>query len=310
VDAHRLKVFASVYRNRSFSRASDELRLSQPTVSEHVKALEESLGVRLFDRLGRGIAPTSEAALLYPRAMEVLEKMESIREAVRLSSEHPAGEVLAGASTIPGTYIIPRAAADFRSRYPNISFTVLIEDSARIARMVAEQELLLGFVGARMSERGLRYEPFVEDRLCLAMRRDLAPKGPVKLDALMELPFILREEGSGTRKTLEHHLREHGTSTGALKVSATLGSTASVKEALKAGLGVSVLSWIAVKEELRDGSLKEIKVRELDMVRNFYIITRRGRTIPRAYHLFLEHLRMPFSGRGTGGRQSRRERPP
>jgi DNA-binding transcriptional LysR family regulator len=202
VDAHRLKVFASVYRNRSFSRASDELRLSQPTVSEHVKALEESLGVRLFDRLGRGIAPTSEAALLYPQAMEVLEKMESIREAVRLSSEHPAGEVLAGASTIPGTYIIPRAAADFRSRYPNISFTVLIEDSARIARMVAEQELLLGFIGARMSERGLHYEPFVEDKLCLAMRRDLAPKGPVKLDALMELPFILREEGSGTRKTL------------------------------------------------------------------------------------------------------------
>jgi DNA-binding transcriptional LysR family regulator len=252
---HRLKVFASVYRNRSFSRASDELHLSQPTVSEHVKTLAESLGVRLFDRLGRSIAPTPEAALLCPRAMEVIEKMESIREAINLSSEHPTGEVLAGVSTIPGIYVVPQAAADFRSQHPHISFTVLIEDSARIARMVAEQEVLLGFVGAMMPGRGLHYEPFVEDELCLVMKRDLAPKSPIKLDSLLELPFILREEGSGTRKTLERHLREHGTSTDALRVSATLGSTASVKEDLKAGLGASVLSRIAVKEELRNGSL-------------------------------------------------------
>jgi len=294
MDIHQLRVFVSVYKNRSFSRASEELHLSQPTISDHVKTLEETLNARLFDRLGRSIAPTKEALLLYPRAVELIEKLDAIKTSVKDSKEGAQGELLIGASTIPGTYVIPRLTSEFRSLYPGVSFQVLIEDTKAITRQVLEHNLLMGIVSAKMEGRSLSFTPFMEDELILVGREDISPKNgknQIAPEELKGLPFILREEGSGTRKTMEHYFSELDLPVEKLNVVGLFGTTAAVKEVLKSGFGVSALSRIAVAEELENGALTEIKVRGLKMTRNFYMVTHRKRTLPRTLELFSEHLK-------------------
>jgi len=296
MDIHQLRVFASVYKNRSFSRASEELHLSQPTISDHVKTLEETLNARLFDRLGRTIAPTKEALLLYPKAVELIEKLDAIRVSMKYSKEDAQGDIIIGASTSPGTYIIPRLTSEFRSLYPGVSFQVLIDDSKAITRQVLEHQILMGLVGARTEVKSLSFAPFMEDEIVFVGREELVPdKSQLAPEELKGLPFILREDGSGTRKTMEHYLSELDLPLEKLNVLGMLGSTAAIKEALKSGLAISALSRIAVAEELETGVLKEIKVRGLKMTRNFYVVTHKKRTLPRVLELFSEHLKGAMS---------------
>jgi DNA-binding transcriptional LysR family regulator len=125
MDIHQLKVFASVFKNRSFSKASEELHLTQPTISNHIKALEDEFNSKLFDRLGRTIMPTKEAEVLYNHSLEIIEKADTLKEAIMEVSKDLTGKVLIGASTIPGVYLMPRIMSEFKKKYPSISFQIL-----------------------------------------------------------------------------------------------------------------------------------------------------------------------------------------
>jgi DNA-binding transcriptional LysR family regulator len=291
MEAHHLRVFVSVFKNRSFTAASRELHLSQPTVSEHVRVLEEELGTRLFDRAGRRVIPTREADHIYSLAIDILQRMDDLRQALGRFKGEIKGTLKIGASTIPGTYLIPPLAAGFKARYPETSFQVVVNDSRTIAEMVAGHELLLGVIGTRIERGGLQYAPFMDDELVLAARPGLLGKRSVTPARLGEIPFLIREEGSGTRKTAEARLREKGVDPADLDVVAVLGSTASVKEAVRAGLGASIISRLAVKEEIEAGTIQEIRIRGISMKRTLYIITHRRRTLPRHYAAFLDYLR-------------------
>ena len=181
-----------------------------------------------------------------------------------------------GASTIPGTYIIPAIVSKFKRKYPAVSFQVLIGDSKKITDMVMNHELLLGIVGAKMDHGKTEYFPFVEDELILVASSKISDKKAVNAKELIDIPFVLREEGSGTRKIMEKYLSERGIGLKDLNVIAVLGSTESVKEAVKAGLGASILSKVAVISELKAGVVREIKIKGLSMKRNFYIITHKN----------------------------------
>jgi DNA-binding transcriptional LysR family regulator len=291
VDIHHLKVFASVFKQRSFSRASEELGLTQPTVSEHIKGLEEELETVLFDRVARQVIPTLEAEMLYPRAAEIIERLKDINtDIVRLKGE-VKGQLAIGASTIPGTYIIPSMAAGFKKMHAGISFQVVIEDSKKITEMVIGHELLLGVVGAKMDSGKVQYLPFVEDELVLVAPPGLIEKKTVAPFEIGGIPFLMREEGSGTRQTMLRYLSGEGMEVGDLDTVAVLGSTASVKEAIKSGLGASILSKYALREELGAGSLRAVDISGLRMKRSFYIITHKKRVLPNHYRAFLEYLK-------------------
>jgi len=291
MDIHHLKVFLSVFKNKSFSKASGELSLTQPTVSSHIKAIEDELDCRLFDRIGRTIIPTKEAELFYLQASDLVENMANIKASIGQFKEDVKGEIMVGASTIPGTYIIPSIVSGFRRKCPDISFQVIIEDSKKITDMIAKNELLLGIVGARMEDRRIEYMPFVDDELILVSSPKLFAKRTISLKGLANIPFLVREEGSGTRKMMEKHLSEKGVGLKDLNVVAILSSTDAVKEAVKSGLGVSVLSRVAVRGELKMRTLKEIKINGLNMKRSFYIITHKKRMLPKNYRIFLDYLR-------------------
>lgn len=291
MDIHQLRVFASVFKNKSFSKASEELYLTQPTVSDHVKSLEEELNCKLFDRLGRSIIPTKEAEVLYSHAMEIIEKVNNIKDIIGQFKKEITGELVIGASTIPGTYLMPSIIAKFRKMYPSISFQILISDSRGIVEKISRHELLLGIVGARLANSQITYMPFLEDELIVVSSPVLTKNRQLTLKEMMKLPIVLREDGSGTRRETEKILEDKGVSLEDIKVAGIFGSTDAIKQAVKTGLGVSILSRLSVKDELKYGIFREIKLSDIQMKRKFYIVTHKKRTLPSAYNLFLEHLK-------------------
>jgi len=290
MDIHQLKIFASVFKNKSFSRASDELHLTQPTISDHIRTLEEELDCKLFDRLGRTIIPTKEAEVLYSHAMEIIEKANILKEAIGQTKKEIKGDLIIGASTIPGTYLMPPMMAQFQKRYPSVSFQILVSDSKDIVNKVSRHELLMGFVGAKTANTQLNYTPFMDDELIIVSSPSLIKKEDMTIRELIKFPIILREEGSGTRKETEKILEVKGISFENIKIAGIFGSTDAVKQAVKAGLGVSILSRFSVTDELKHKILKVIKLIDFQMKRKFYIVTHKKRTLPQAYKMFLEHI--------------------
>lgn len=288
MDVHQLRVFCAVFRERSFSRAAASLRLTQPTVSEHVADLERDLDARLFDRSGRSIHPTPEAAVLYARAEELIQRLAAIPEAVAASRRTLGGVVELGASSIPATYLLPGAIAAFRARHPDVSFAVRVGDSREIAELVEAHRLLLGVVGSRIVRGHLRYWPLMEDELAVVVP-PLGWEEAATLRQLAQQPTVLREEGSGTRREAERILEAAGVDPARLEVAAVLGSTEAVKQGVKAGLGWSVVSRRAVADDEAAGTLRVAAIPPR-MTRTFYAVTHGRRTLPAASLAFLEHL--------------------
>jgi DNA-binding transcriptional LysR family regulator len=290
MDLHQLKVFASVFKHRSFSKASEELHLTQPTISNHIKTLEDEFGCKLFDRLGRTIIPTKEAEVLYGQSLEVIEKADELREAISLLKKDLTGQLVVGASTIPGVYLMPCLMAGFQKKHPSISFQIMISDSKGIIDSILQYEMLLGIVGAKFNNEQINYTPFVEDELIVVSSPSVAGAGPITLKELVNIPMVLREEGSGTRKETERFLVGRGVSPEDIKVAGIFGSTDAVKQAVKAGIGVSIVSKFAVSDELKYKILEQIELSDMQMKRRFYIVTHKKRTLPRAYDTLLKHI--------------------
>lgn len=290
MDFHQLKVFASVFRHKSFTKASEEMCVSQPTISEHIKNLEHEFSCKLFDRLGRAIAPTQRAEKLYPKVLRILDSATRLQEEFKADEGQVQGELIIGASTIPGTYILPRQACLFRQQFPATSFEIAIHDSREITEMVLNHSLLCGVVGARMEDQ-LHYVPLTEDELVLVVAPELANTTNLSTYDFGQLPLIMREQGSGTRESMSHLLEQAGVSMDSLVVAATLGSSAAVKEAAKAGLGAAWISRLAVQDALTRGELVEIQVPGLSRKRNFYLVSHKKRTLPHHYQVFYEYLR-------------------
>jgi DNA-binding transcriptional LysR family regulator len=290
MDIHQLRIFASVYKNRSFSRASEELLLTQPTISDHIKSLEEEFGCSLFDRMGRTIIPTKEAESLYVNAMELIEKADTIKDVIGQFKKQPSGELIIGASTIPGTYLLPHVMSDFLKKHLSISFQIPIADSREIVNKVLSHELLIGIVGSEIRSTQLTYKPLLEDELIVVAAPSFVKKNSVTIQELLQLPFIQRPEGSGTKTEIDRIISAKGYDIGQLKVTGIFGSTDAVKQAVIEGMGISILSRFAVRHELKLKILKQIRVEDLQMKRFFYVVTHKKRSLPAIYSLFMEHL--------------------
>lgn len=292
MDIHQLKVFTSVFKNKSFSKASEELHLTQPTISNHIKSLEEEFECKLFDRLGRTIIPTKEAEVLYSHSMDLIVKANTLKEAIGEIRKDLTGKLIIGASTIPGVYLLPRIMSEFQKRHPSISFQILISDSRGVIESVSKHELLLGIVGAKLGNEQINYISFVEDELIVVSSPGKKNNRMLlkELKELIKFPMVLREEGSGTRRETEKFLDSQGISINSIKIAGVFGSTDAVKQAVKAGLGISILSKLSVADELEHKILEEIKITDIEMKRRFYIVTHKKRTLPRLYETFLEHI--------------------
>ncbi|HET9925060.1 MAG TPA: selenium metabolism-associated LysR family transcriptional regulator [Methylomirabilota bacterium] len=293
MDLRQLEIFVKVAELGSFSRAAEALFLTQPTVSEHIRTLEDELGVRLLDRLGRGAAVTKGGELLLSHAQRMLALAREARQAMESFQGRMSGELLVGASTIPGEYILPALIGRFKEKFPDIAITLLIGDSQAVTEWVAEGRAELGVVGARSAHRGIEFRELMPDDIVLIVSSAHPWHGRkhVTLEELRGEPLLLRERGSGTRAALETARREAGADIATFRVVGEMGSTQAIKQAVKASVGVSLLSRRAVEEECRAGSLWCLRVRDLKITRAFHLATHRERSrspLAEAFRAFVE----------------------
>jgi len=292
MELRQLEVFCRIVETRSFSKAAREVGLTQPTVSAHIKSLEEDLGIRLLDRMGKEALPTKEGEVLYRFAKRVLALVTEAKQEILRVRNVVKGSIKIAGSNIPGEYILPGLIARFQKRYPDISVKLEIMDSREVARKVSSGEFEIGVLGARMSDARLEYTKFLEDELVLAVPPDhpLAGQGRVTLNRLKEFPFVIRERGSGTRMSMEEMVARKGLDPDEFKVAVELGSTEAVKEGIKAGLGVSFISRRAIESDLKHRDLVEVGVPEISTKRHFYIVTHRKRSRSNLINVFWDYL--------------------
>lgn len=290
MDLHQIEIFCSLIRHKSFSRAAEALRLSQPTVSGHIKNLETELGVRLLDRLGKRVLPTDAGEVLYRHGLKLLEARDRARQEIEKLSGRVSGVLKIGGSTIPGAYILPPFIGAFRKKHTDVSVQMRIDDTARVTEAVLNGELLIGIVGARVADPRLEVHSFETDELVVAVpaRHHWARKRTIQLEALKEEPFILREEGSGTRKIMEDRLAKAGLSLADLDAVAVVGSSDAVRQAVKAGLGVSILSSRAIQDDISARKLSAVRITGVRMERSFFVILLKGRSRSPLCKAFLE----------------------
>ncbi|MBW1944622.1 MAG: LysR family transcriptional regulator [Deltaproteobacteria bacterium] len=280
-DLRQLEIFQKVVDLQSFSKAADAVFLAQASVSERIASLEDAVGTRLLDRLGRKVVPTKAGELLYKHATLLL----GMKRTASLEMENflglKQGEIHMGGSTIPGEYILPKLIGRFREKFPLVSVTLAVGDTVEIEKKVVEGDFELGIIGSKSTHRSLSSHELWKDELFVAVpaSHPWAERREVPVKKLYEEPFISRETGSGTLQIMEKHLREKAGSkeTASFNVVARFGSSTAVKEGIKAGMGFSILSSRAIDTELKTGILKALRVTRLSMERSFYLIKDRRR---------------------------------
>ncbi len=274
-DLRQLEVFRKVVELKSFSKAAEAVFLAQASVSERIATLENTVGTKLLDRLGRQVVPTKAGELLYKHAVLLLDMKRAAAQEMQDFLGVKRGEIHIGGSTIPGEYILPKVLGLFQKKYPLISVILTIADTKEIEGLVLERNLELGVIGSRSSQKNLTHHELWQDELVLALPAEhrWANKKEISVEELSEEPFIMREVGSGTLRIMEEYLQAYR-SEGiiSLNVVAHLGTSTAVKEGIKSGLGVSILSSRAMETEIKAGILKALKIRGLSMYRNFYLI--------------------------------------
>lgn len=294
----QLKVFCKVVELGSFSKAGQAIHLSQPTVSSHIKDIESHFGTQLIDRLTKKAAPTKAGELLYDYAKRLIRLREEAEVAMAAFMGKKQGSIHIGGSTIPGGYLLPQAMAAFSGDYPEVKLSLTIEDTMAIIEAVLSGAVEIGVVGARSQAKHLGQLKLMDDdmRLIVPASHPWAGEGNLPLDQLLTEPFLLREAGSGTRKSLQLSLQKAGVDIGDLKVCAEMGSTEAVRQGVKHGAGVSILSPIAVQAELETGTLVALTIEGVDLRRSFYLTWAKERTLSplaTAFKAFLKRFFHP-----------------
>ncbi|OGP79027.1 MAG: hypothetical protein A2V86_14920 [Deltaproteobacteria bacterium RBG_16_49_23] len=294
MDFRHLETFCRVAHLRSFSKAAEDLFLTQPTVSGHILALEKSLSIRLFDRTGRGAHLTKAGEIFHRFALKILTSRKELINALSEFSRGIRGELSLGASTIPGEYLLPRLMGDFKKEHPHFTLSLKIADTSEVVQYVLEGIVEFGLTGAKLNHPSLHYERYIEDEIIIVSPPDhpLSRKKRVEVEDLLREPWIIREEGSGTQMAVEKILRKRGKSLKQFDVAMELGSTSSLKEGVKAGLGLAFISKRAAEEELNRRLLLRIDAEGVDpILRQIYIVSHRGRTPSPIGMAFLRFLR-------------------
>jgi DNA-binding transcriptional LysR family regulator len=291
ITLQQLEAFARLVEERSFSEAARRMLLTQPSLSKHIRNLEDLTDCILINRNRAGIGLTPEGSILYGYARRILRLRDEAREKMELARESVSGLVFAAASTIPATYLLPPVLTVLHRTHPDIRVHVTTGDTDSVIHMVLAGQAELGFIGSPVQDRRLLSEPVWDDELvCVVHAGHLwADPGEIDVSELLQEPFVIREKGSGTRAVLERHLHAvHAPGLEHFRVVSEMGSSEAVKEAVIAGLGVSILSIHAVRREIELGILFRVRIRGMEIKRPFHLIRKRQQTLLVHQQLFVD----------------------
>ncbi len=284
MDFEQLRAFLNVASLKSFSEAGEKMFISQPSVSVRIKALEEELGVVLFDRSKSREPTLTEAGRIFADyAQSIINLQDECREKLSGQREEATGQVYIGASTVPGTYLLPTLLAGFKRQSAAVAYNVIILDTSAVLEGILNYSFDLGFVGMMKHDEKFKYIPLVEDELVLCTRRGLLKgtdyEGGVPAETCFSYNLLMREKGSATRQHLERKLAESGFDTGDLPGVTYINSLEGIKQAVKEGLGVAILSKLSVKDMVEAGSVDAFTINDLDLRRFLYLVHHHSRVL-------------------------------
>lgn len=301
MDFQQLKIFLKVATLKSFSRAAEHLYISQPSVSARVKALEEELGTTLFDRSrARELTLTEAGITLMDYAQRMLNLQDEALEQLAREKTAASGAVQLGASTVPGIYLLPRALAALRERHPGVNISVAVSDTVDIISKLLNYDCDLGLVGEAVGDERLLFTPLAEDELVL-----ISPPGwfidsgadsresrdMVTLEMCLPHRMLIREEGSATRRIVEKALQEKGLGWRDFAAVSYINSLEGIKEAVRHGLGISLVSHRAAAVYREAGLIRCLRIEGFDLKRMLYLVNHRNRVLSRAAGATLDFLK-------------------
>ena len=302
MDLWQLNIFCKVVELKSFSSAGKTVHLSQPTVSSHIKDLEDHFDCRLIDRLAKEAVPTKAGEILYRYARRLIALRDEAETAMADFHGKIKGKLVVGGSTIPGVYILPKMIGAFMQEYREVTVSLLNGDTEEIIDRIVDGSLELGVVGAAAGDKNVVQEKLLEDelRLVVPSGHKWADKKRIDPEMLFKEPFISREPGSGTLSSLRKSLAEKGYGLNDLNVVSEMGGTEAVIQGIKSRVGISILSPIAVAEELNRGTLKALAIKGLNLSRNFYLSFHKYRGKSPIGRVFIEFLKEKCNGSTLG----------
>jgi DNA-binding transcriptional LysR family regulator len=277
VDIQKIETFLRAAESSSLSEAAKQLHLSQPTVSHHIKTLEQELNVTLFHRSNVGLQLTDAGRLLLPWARRLMHDTNDLREMMSSLQDDIVGELRIACSTTAGKYILPQMAARFSRQYPGILVRILACGPEQTALNLLEGEAHLGVVSSEIDDTSLESQKFFRDVITLIVPSTHRWAFRKKIDPteLLEEPIIMREETAGTRRVVLAELAKHDISLDDLNVFLELGNAEAIVRTVAAGYGISFVSSLASACPLERGNVTDIEVDGMTLVRNVYMVRKR-----------------------------------
>lgn len=285
-----LEVFLKVVEKENFTKAAEELHMTQPAVSQHIRTLERLVGTRLLERNNKHVRMNKAGEIVYRHAKEILALYTRMRCLVDDLAGNASGPIAIGASYTFGEYILPHIIAKLKKEHPLIKPSIIIHNTKEIIDLVNSYQLDIGIVEGLFNDHQLHSEIVSEDHMVIVAPPShplLQKDGEWHLSDLTDETWILREEGSGTRQAADHFFEMHKFTP---KTIMEFGSTQVIKESVEAGLGISLLSEWAIAKELTNGYIGMINVEGVPFKREFTIITR-SIYFTKALNTFIETLK-------------------
>ena len=284
MDFRQLEVFAKVVEYKNFSRAAEQLFLTQSTVSTHINSLEKKLNIKLFDRRGKNIELTPSGQILYIHAVKILKARHIAMEELKNFAGTIDGELLVYSVSIPAVYILPTLLGRFKNHYPNLIISIRQADSRLVIEAILEDVVEVGITGTCIADKNLEFTPFFSDELVLVTPYDYTlgeakKSNGVYVKDFINERFIIREKNSGTRITFENELDKKGIKFSNFNIVAELGSTEAIINAVKAGVGVSIVSNMAVKDYEKMNYVRAFPIKDLKLSRSFYLVNKNKKTL-------------------------------
>ena len=289
----RLKVFASVARNLSFTRAAQELYISQPAISKHIRELEGAYHVRLFERQGNRVALTPAGQLLLTHADRLLDGYRQLEYDMHLLQGEHTGELRLGASTTIAQYVLPPILGAFIRKFPQVELSLLNGNSREVEEALRQHRIDVGLVEGIYRMPNLKYTPFLQDELVAVVhtRSKLRIPDEISVHDLAHIPLVLRERGSGTLDVIEQALAAHDIKLSSLHVLMYLGSTESIKLFLEHADCMGIVSVRSICRELLEGTFRVVEIKDMPMYRDFCFVGLQGpeEGLPQAFMRFAMH---------------------
>lgn len=289
MDFHQLFVFTKVVEHKSFSKAAEEIFLSQSTVSSHIQSLEKMLDVKLFDRVGRENILTPHGERLYHWAQKLL----LLKDEALLDLNHGMAEfrgtIRMAASSVPGQFLVPIMIKEFRAEYPAATFNISEFPSRAVADKVLGGSVDVGLLGEKYENEKLHYLPLLREKLVLVTPAEIEFSGPVKIDELISHPFVMRHSDSGTNSMLERFLKKAGIPKEQLNIIAYTDSGQSLLQFVRQGIGIAIMSETAARDYASLNMVNMYEIEGFQDERYFYLVYNISKTLPLISKLFIDY---------------------